>query len=50
MAAYKSPRIVQIVPSLPRSGSGKVMWRELQERENATHDGPMRPQGKGDPE
>ena len=34
MAAYKSPRIVQIVPSLPRSGSGKVMWRELQEREN----------------
>ena len=33
MAAYKSPRIVQIVPSLPRSGSGKVMWRELQERE-----------------
>ena len=35
MAAYKSPRIVQIVPSLPKSGSGKVMWRELQERENA---------------
>ena len=34
MAAYKSPRIVQIVPSLPKSGSGKVMWRELQEREN----------------
>ncbi|MBL8352625.1 MAG: long-chain fatty acid--CoA ligase [Burkholderiaceae bacterium] len=33
MAAYKSPRIVQIVPSLPKSGSGKVMWRELQERE-----------------
>lgn len=34
MAAYKSPRIVQIVPSLPKSGSGKVMWRELQELEN----------------
>jgi fatty-acyl-CoA synthase len=34
MAAYKSPRIVQVVPSLPRSGSGKVMWRELQQREN----------------
>ena len=33
MAAYKSPRIVQIVSSLPRSGSGKLMWRELQERE-----------------
>ena len=35
MATYKSPRIVQIVASLPKSGSGKVMWRELQERENA---------------
>ena len=35
MAAYKSPRIVHIVPSLPRSGSGKVMWRELQQHENA---------------
>jgi len=38
MAAYKSPRIVQIVASLPKSGSGKVMWRELQERENAGPD------------
>jgi tripartite-type tricarboxylate transporter receptor subunit TctC len=37
MAAYKSPRIVQIVPSLPKSGSGKVMWRELQEHEKAAH-------------
>ncbi len=34
MAAYKSPRIVTIVDSLPKSGSGKVMWRELQEQEN----------------
>ena len=34
MAAYKSPRIVQIVEALPKSGSGKVMWRELQEQEN----------------
>ncbi len=34
MAAYKSPRIVQIVASLPKSGAGKVMWRELQEQEN----------------
>ncbi len=33
MAAYKSPRIVEFVPSLPKSGSGKVQWRELQERE-----------------
>ena len=35
MAAYKSPRIVEFVQALPKSGSGKVMWRELQERQNA---------------
>ncbi len=35
MAAYKSPRIVEFVDSLPRSGSGKVMWRELQEQQQA---------------
>ena len=34
MAVYKSPRIVEFVPSLPRSGTGKVMWRELQEQQN----------------
>jgi fatty-acyl-CoA synthase len=33
MAAYKAPRIVQFVQSLPKSGSGKVMWRMLQEQE-----------------
>lgn len=35
MAAYKSPRIVEFVDALPKSGTGKVQWRELQERENA---------------
>lgn len=35
MAAYKVPRIVEFVASLPRSGSGKVMWRELQEQQDA---------------
>lgn len=35
MATYKSPRIVEFVPSLPKSGSGKVMWRELQEQQAA---------------
>ena len=35
MAAYKSPRIVEFVESLPKSGAGKVMWRELQERQTA---------------
>jgi len=35
MAAYKVPRIVEFADALPKSGSGKVMWRALQERENA---------------
>ena len=33
MAAYKYPRVVQFVDALPKSGSGKVMWRSLQEAE-----------------
>ncbi len=33
MAAYKVPRIVEFVDNLPKSGSGKVMWRLLQEQE-----------------
>ncbi|MFM2068728.1 MAG: hypothetical protein RLZZ584_3637, partial [Pseudomonadota bacterium] len=33
MAAYKVPRIVEFAQSLPKSGSGKVMWRLLQEKE-----------------
>jgi fatty-acyl-CoA synthase len=36
MAAYKVPRIVEFVDSLPKSGAGKIMWRELQERETVT--------------
>jgi len=35
MAAYKYPRIVEFVDALPKSGAGKIMWRELQEREAA---------------
>ncbi|HSV50597.1 MAG TPA: long-chain fatty acid--CoA ligase [Burkholderiaceae bacterium] len=35
MAVYKAPRIVQFVDALPKSGSGKVMWRTLQEAEAA---------------
>jgi fatty-acyl-CoA synthase len=35
MAAYKVPRLVEFVDALPKSGSGKVMWRMLQEREMA---------------
>ena len=33
MAAYKAPRIVQIVAALPKSATGKIAWRELQEQE-----------------
>ena len=35
MAAYKVPKIVEFVDALPKSGSGKVMWRQLQELERA---------------
>ena len=33
MAAYKVPRAVAFVESLPKSGTGKVQWRRLQEQE-----------------
>ena len=33
MAAYKYPRKIEFVGALPKSGSGKILWRELQERE-----------------
>jgi fatty-acyl-CoA synthase len=33
MAAFKAPRILTFVESLPKSGSGKIQWRELQNRE-----------------
>ncbi len=36
MAVYKVPRTVQFVDALPKSGSGKVMWRALQEAETQT--------------
>jgi fatty-acyl-CoA synthase len=38
MAAYKVPRLVQFVDGLPKSGSGKVMWRLLQDAERAKQD------------
>jgi fatty-acyl-CoA synthase len=34
MAAYKVPRVVQFVEALPKSGTGKVQWRLLQEKED----------------
>lgn len=36
MAAYKAPKLVQFADSLPKSGSGKVMWRLLQDQEAAS--------------
>jgi fatty-acyl-CoA synthase len=37
MAAYKIPRVVQFVDTLPKSATGKVQWRQLQEAEWAAH-------------
>jgi fatty-acyl-CoA synthase len=34
MAAFKAPRLVEFVESLPRTATGKVFWRKLQEDEN----------------
>jgi fatty-acyl-CoA synthase len=40
MAPYKSPRIIEFVTALPKSGTGKILWRELQEKElsRTTHE------------
>jgi fatty-acyl-CoA synthase len=35
MAAYKAPRIVTFADALPKSATGKIMWRALQEKEQA---------------
>jgi len=37
MAIYKAPTHVQFADALPKSGSGKVMWRALQEAEAASN-------------
>jgi fatty-acyl-CoA synthase len=34
MAAFKVPRIVEFVEELPRTATGKIFWRKLQEEEN----------------
>jgi len=34
MAVYKAPRVIEIVDRLPKSNTGKIQWRELQERED----------------
>jgi len=35
MAVYKAPRIVEFMDKLPKSGTGKILWRELQETQCA---------------
>jgi fatty-acyl-CoA synthase len=42
MAVYKMPRAVTFVDALPKSGSGKVMWRALQEAEMAALGAPAK--------
>jgi len=35
MAVYKAPRVVEFVDQLPKSSTGKILWRELQQQEVA---------------
>jgi fatty-acyl-CoA synthase len=35
MAVYKAPRVVEFMDALPKSGTGKILWRELQEAQAA---------------
>ncbi len=34
MAAFKYPRVVEFVEQLPKTATGKIFWRKLQEEEN----------------
>jgi fatty-acyl-CoA synthase len=34
MAAFKVPRVVEFAEALPKTATGKILWRELQEKEN----------------
>ncbi|MGH8737298.1 MAG: long-chain fatty acid--CoA ligase [Burkholderiales bacterium] len=35
MAAFKVPRVVEFVDELPKTATGKIFWRQLQERERS---------------
>jgi len=37
MAAYKVPSVIEICEALPRSPTGKIQWRQLQEAEWANN-------------
>ncbi len=34
MAVFKVPRVVEFVDELPKTATGKILWRQLQEEEN----------------
>jgi fatty-acyl-CoA synthase len=34
MAAFKVPRVIEFVDELPKTATGKILWRQLQEEEN----------------
>src|SRR4029453_13009459 len=34
MSAYKVPRVVEFVDELPKTATGKILWRELQVRQD----------------
>lgn len=38
MAAYKVPTTIEFLDELPKSPTGKLMWRELQEKYSAEHE------------
>ena len=38
MAAYKVPRVIEFARSLPKSATGKIRWRLLQDQENQRTD------------
>ncbi len=40
MAVYKAPRAVEFMDALPKSGTGKILWRELQEAQQAAPTSP----------
>jgi fatty-acyl-CoA synthase len=41
MAAYKVPRVVEFVSSLPKTATGKIQWRALQDAEKARNGRPQ---------
>ena len=49
MAVYKAPRIVRFVSSLPKSSTGKILWRELQEAERRSMATPCAETSPSDP-